>query len=89
MSIWLKAQGYSVSLINIIPTSQSAVQAVITIVLAVFSDYWRSRPAAMSISTMGGLFSAIVLAVWTVPSGLKWAAFIIDRFRVPYGPLSL
>lgn len=43
----------------------------------------------MSISTLGGLFSAIVLAIWSVPSGLKWFAFLLDKFSVPYGPFAM
>ncbi|KAK4616492.1 Pantothenate transporter liz1 [Fulvia fulva] len=89
MSLWLKAQGYSVSLINIIPTTQSAVQAVSTILSAIFSDYWRNRAAWMSVSTGFGLFVCVVLAVWSVPSGLKWFAFEVYRVSVPYGPISM
>lgn len=43
----------------------------------------------MSISTAGGLFSAVVLAIWSVPSGLKWFAFLLDKFSVPYGPMAM
>lgn len=89
LSLWLKSQGYSVTLINVIPTSQYAVQAVSTVILAILSDYWRSRPAAMSISTGVGLFSAIVLAIWRIPSGLKWAAYVVYKISVPYGPLAM
>lgn len=89
MSLWLKAEGYSVSLINIIPTTQYAVQAVSTVLFAVFSDYWRNRPAIMSVSTFWGLFCGIVLAIWNVPSGLKWFAFEMMRAYVPYGPISM
>lgn len=88
-SLWLKAEGYGVSLINIIPTATYAVQFVCTIVLAVLSDYWRNRPAAMSISTAGGLFAALVLAIWSIPSGLKWTAFMLSKFYVPYGPMAM
>ncbi|PPJ52275.1 hypothetical protein CBER1_10276 [Cercospora berteroae] len=88
-SLWLKESGYSVELINIIPTAQSAVQAVATIVIAIFSDYWRQRAAWMSVSTFFGLLYSIILAIWTVPSGLKWFAFFIYRMSVPYGPISM
>ncbi|CAK4007265.1 major facilitator superfamily transporter [Lecanosticta acicola] len=88
-SLWLKAEGYSVSLINIIPTTQYAVQAVSTVLFAVFSDYWRNRPAIMSVSTFWGLVCAIILAIWNVPSGLKWFAYEMTRASVPYGPIAM
>ncbi|EME80536.1 uncharacterized protein MYCFIDRAFT_31685 [Pseudocercospora fijiensis CIRAD86] len=89
MSLWLKASGYSVELINIIPTSQYAVQAVTTVLFAIFSDHFRNRPALMSVSTFFGLFCAMVLAAWTVPHGLKWFAFLMYRASVAYGPMSM
>ena len=89
MSLWLKASGYSVELINIIPTSQSAVQAVTTVLFAIFSDYFRNRPAMMSVSTFFGLLCSAVLAAWAVPSGLKWFAFLMYRASVAYGPMSM
>lgn len=89
-SLWLKAKHYSVELINIIPTTQSAFQLVMTIFLAIFSDYWRNRPIIMSIATFFGLFYSIVLTIWDVPVGLKWFAFIfLYRAAVPFGPLAM
>ncbi|KAK6434805.1 hypothetical protein LTR95_009007 [Oleoguttula sp. CCFEE 5521] len=87
-SLWLKAsKKYSIELINTIPTTQSAEQLVTTVGFAIFSDHWRNRPAIMSISTFFGLLYSVVLAIWTVPSGMKWFAFEISRAAVPYGPI--
>lgn len=43
----------------------------------------------MSISTFLGGFAALVLAIWNIPDGLKWFAFLLQRAAVPYGPLSM
>ena len=43
----------------------------------------------MSVSTFWGFFTAVVLAIWTVPDGLKWFAFEMFRAYVPYGPISM
>jgi ACS family pantothenate transporter-like MFS transporter len=43
----------------------------------------------MSISTVLGGFAALCLAIWSIPSGLKWLAFFLQRASVPYGPLSM
>ncbi|KAH7037543.1 major facilitator superfamily transporter [Microdochium trichocladiopsis] len=88
-SIWLKQNGYSVSLINIIPTASSAIQLVLTVSFAIISDAIRHRGRIMSISTLLGGFASLVLAIWAIPSGLKWFAFFLQRASVPYGPLSM
>ncbi|EHL00751.1 putative Pantothenate transporter liz1 [Glarea lozoyensis 74030] len=88
-SLWLKSKKYSVSLINIIPTGQSAVQLVTTVSFAIVSDYFRNRAAVMSFAACFGLFSALVLAIWNIPVGLKWFAFFIPRAGVVYGPLAM
>jgi hypothetical protein len=36
-----------------------------------------------------GLLNSIILAVWTVPNGLIWFAFEIQRASVFYGPMSM
>ncbi|CAO2653792.1 Nn.00g032030.m01.CDS01 [Neocucurbitaria sp. VM-36] len=88
-SLWLKAEGEPVSKINIIPTGASAIQLVLTVAFAMISDAIRHRARIMSISTILGFFSALCLAIWTIPSGLKWTAFFLQRASVPYGPLSM
>ena len=89
LSLWLKAEDYSVALVNVIPTTQYAMQALCTVLFAVCSDYLRNRPAIMSVSTSVGLFCSVILAVWQVPAGLKWFAFEMTRASVPYGPISM
>lgn len=43
----------------------------------------------MSISTLLGGFAALCLAIWNIPTGLKWLSFFLQRASVPYGPLSM
>ncbi|KAF2133775.1 major facilitator superfamily transporter [Dothidotthia symphoricarpi CBS 119687] len=88
-SLWLKAQGLSVSKINIIPTGASAVQLVCTVSFAIISDAIRRRAPLMTLASCLGLFSVICLAIWNIPAGLKWVAFFLQRASVPYGPLSI
>ncbi|KAH8754101.1 major facilitator superfamily transporter [Diaporthe sp. PMI_573] len=89
LSLWLKANGYPVTSVNIIPTAQSAVQLVSTVSFSILSDYLRSRPAVMSISTFFGFFTSLLLAIWSIPAGLKWFSFFASRISVAYGPLSM
>jgi ACS family pantothenate transporter-like MFS transporter len=88
-SLWLKSESYPVSLINIIPTAQNAIQFVLTVSLAIVSDYFRNRAGIMTVATAFGLAVSIVLAIWSVPKGAKWWAFIMFRAYVPYGPLAM
>ncbi|KAF2764515.1 major facilitator superfamily transporter [Teratosphaeria nubilosa] len=88
-SLWLKAEGYSTALVNVIPTSQYAVQLVATVSFAFFSDYLRNRPLVMSFASMWGVISSIITAIWSVPAGAKWFAFEVVRAAVPYGPLAM
>ncbi|PMD59829.1 major facilitator superfamily transporter [Hyaloscypha bicolor E] len=86
-ALWLKDQGYPVSQINTIPTGAGAIQLVTTIFFAMLSDFLRDRPLVMSLSTSIGFFSALCLAIWNIPNGLKWLAFFIHKAAVPFGPL--
>jgi ACS family pantothenate transporter-like MFS transporter len=74
---------------NIIPTASYAIQLVLTVSLAIISDAIRHRARIMSISTFLGGFAALCLAIWNIPSGLKWLSFFLQRASVPYGPLSM
>lgn len=74
---------------NIIPTGQSAVQLVTTVLFAMLSDFLRNRPLVMSISTFWGFLTSLLLAIWAIPSGLKWFSYFMSRAAVPYGPLSM
>ncbi len=53
------------------------------------SDFLRNRPFVMSICTCIGFLSALGLAIWSIPNGLKWFLFFIARAAVPYGPLAM
>lgn len=85
----IKVKRLTRALQNIIPTAQSAVQLVSTVGFSILSDYLRSRPAVMSISTFFGFFTSLLLAIWTIPAGLKWFSFFASRISVAYGPLSM
>ncbi|KAI1099960.1 MFS general substrate transporter [Jackrogersella minutella] len=89
MALWLKSKGESVERINLIPTASAAVQLVLTVAFAIISDAIRRRASVMSISTFLGGFAALCLAIWNIPVGLKWFAFLLQRASVPYGPLSM
>lgn len=65
------------------------MQLVLTVTFAIISDALRRRAAIMSVSTFLGGFAALLLAIWNIPTGLKWFAFLLQKASVPYGPLSM
>ncbi|KAJ4386426.1 hypothetical protein N0V93_009321 [Gnomoniopsis smithogilvyi] len=89
LSLWMKSNGWSVAMVNIIPTAQSAVQLVATVGLSVLSDFLRSRAIVMTVPTLFGFFTSLCLAIWSIPVGLKWFAFFASRVGVAYGPLAM
>ncbi|KAL3709031.1 hypothetical protein TMatcc_002820 [Talaromyces marneffei ATCC 18224] len=79
-ALWLKSTGHSVYQINVWPTGQYAVGVVTQLLAGIISDSpifrgkrWQTL-IAMQVPT---IFGCIVLAVWDVPVGLKYAAYYL------------
>lgn len=79
-ALWLKAEKHSIYQINVWPTGQYAVGVVVQVLAGMISDSpllrgkrWQTL-VAMQVPT---IFGCIVLAVWDVPDGLKYAAFYL------------
>ncbi|KAK7719491.1 hypothetical protein SLS57_005689 [Botryosphaeria dothidea] len=87
MSLWLKSKGLPVSTINIIPTAANAIQLVMSIVLSFISDGIGHRGRIICVTIVFGLLSNLPLAIWQIPDGLKWFAFIFQRAYTPFSPL--
>lgn len=80
-ALWLKATKHTVYQINVWPTGQPAVGAVTQIVAGMLSDsplLKGRRWQTIAVMQGGTIFATIVLAVWNVPIGLKYAAFYIS-----------
>ena len=43
----------------------------------------------MSIAIFFGFFTSLLLAIWSIPIGLKWFAYFAGRAAVAFGPLSM
>ncbi|KAH8659772.1 major facilitator superfamily transporter [Xylariales sp. PMI_506] len=80
-SLWLKSTGHSVYQINVWPTGQAAVGVVTQVVAGMLSDspLLRGRRwQAIMVMQGGTIFACIVLAIWDVPVGLKYACMYIS-----------
>lgn len=70
MNLWLKAEGYSVTKINQLPTVINAISIVASwlgATLAAIYPEW----IIFTIASACGLFSSICMIVWDIPTGLK------------------
>lgn len=83
MTLWLKSlkypdgtPKYSVELINTIPTAIQAIIAVTTFLAGSLAGIW--SPFAMLAFVQGiNLVAVVVLRIWTVADGLKWAGYFL------------
>lgn len=80
-ALYLKAAGHSVYERNVWPTGLYAVGTVTQVVAGMLSDsplLGGRRWQAILVMQGGTIFSAVVLAVWEVPLGLKYLAFYLS-----------
>lgn len=86
MALWLRASGYSIELINILPTFIDLLRAL---------SSWLGTTLAGSLSLRGlwtfqsilTIFAIIVLATWNVPDILKFIAFYFGGFSGMASPI--
>ncbi|PYI28157.1 MFS general substrate transporter [Aspergillus indologenus CBS 114.80] len=78
LSLWLKAEGYSVEAINTITTVSPAVTIVASVLCGVLSDIYDVKAALIATTAALNTFACVVLAVWRVPVGLKFFAFFLS-----------
>jgi ACS family pantothenate transporter-like MFS transporter len=79
-ALWLKSTNHTIYQINVWPSATLGIGVIVQIVAGMLSDsplLRGNRWQAITLMQTGTLFSAIVLAIWNVPSKLKFAAFNI------------
>ncbi|WQF82307.1 Putative major facilitator superfamily, MFS transporter superfamily [Colletotrichum destructivum] len=86
MALWLRSTGYSIELVNILPTFIDLLRAL---------SSWLGTTLAGCLSIRGlwtfqasfVLFACIVLSVWNVPDILKFCAFYFGGFSGMASPI--
>lgn len=78
LSLWLKAEGYSVGNIDTITTVSPAVTIIASVICAVISDIYDAKASLIAITAVLNIFACIILAIWNVPDGLKFFAFFLS-----------
>lgn len=77
LPLWLKEQGYGVEAINTITTVSPAVTIVASLICGVLSDAYDAKVPLIAVTAGLNIFASIVLAIWHVPTGLKFFAFFL------------
>ncbi|KAK9320967.1 major facilitator superfamily domain-containing protein [Lipomyces orientalis] len=80
MNLWLKSLKYSVQKINILPTIGYAIAIVCAYIYAIISDHTGWRWQLMVTGFLFKLLGNILLAVWDIPFGLKFFAYLCPNF---------
>ncbi|KAI1075632.1 MFS general substrate transporter [Whalleya microplaca] len=78
-ALWLKSEGYSITAINTYPTIAAAIAVIFTYIYAWTSDslFRGARWPPMIFSGVVNIITNTSLAVWSIPTGWKWACYII------------
>lgn len=79
LSLWLKAEGYSVGKIDTITTVSPAVTIIASVICAVLSDIYDAKASLIAITAVLNIFACVVLAIWNIPDELKFFAFFLVR----------
>ncbi|KAK9472023.1 major facilitator superfamily domain-containing protein [Dipodascopsis tothii] len=88
-NLWLKAVGYSVQKVNLIPTAGNGIGLVAAYVGANLSDLTGVRWPWMIVSVVPILVGAIMLSVWDIPASAIIAANFIANIGTPLQPLAI
>ncbi|KAL4786983.1 major facilitator superfamily domain-containing protein [Aspergillus varians] len=77
-TLWLSSQPekYSVSLVNNLSTVTNAAAAAGALIMSFYSDIRGSRIEPIVLCGVLCIFANLVLAIWNIPNGLKFFAYI-------------
>lgn len=77
--LWLKSlKRYSTGKVNQLSAVTPAVGILWLIVIGCYADLFHSRWQAIIISQVFNIIGNVILAVWYVPEGAKWFAFMLQ-----------
>ncbi|KAK9363921.1 major facilitator superfamily domain-containing protein [Lipomyces starkeyi] len=86
MNLWLKAVGYEVQMTNILPTIGNAISLVSAYFFAILSDLTRWRWQISIATLLPYVFGNLVLGIWNVPFGWKFAANLVPNIGSSFFP---
>ncbi|KAH8651441.1 pantothenate transporter liz1 [Xylariales sp. PMI_506] len=77
-NLWLKAAGYSVVEINVMPTGGSALDIVVTIFWGMLADKFGHHYWLITSLQFVMMLSNILLSIWTIPKGALMFAYYLS-----------
>ncbi|KAI0146644.1 major facilitator superfamily domain-containing protein [Pestalotiopsis sp. NC0098] len=86
MNLWLKAEGYSVVKINQLPTVINAITILASWLGTTLASIYPSW-VIYSIASGAVIFSTICMTIWSIPTGLKFAAWYLFGFSGCLSPI--
>ncbi|KAK9467140.1 major facilitator superfamily domain-containing protein [Lipomyces arxii] len=90
MNLWLDSLGtFSVEMVNILPTIGYAIAFIGAFIYAVVSDYTRWRWQCLLVAISFSLIGNVMLAIWEIPYGAKFFAYLLPNFGSPVWGLLL
>ncbi|KAF8850798.1 MFS general substrate transporter [Acephala macrosclerotiorum] len=77
-NLWLKAEKYSVVLVNTIPTAGSALQVIFALIIGTIADATGKRMHTANFAPVLTILANVILAIWYVPKAALWFAFFFS-----------
>jgi MFS transporter, ACS family, pantothenate transporter len=77
-NLWLKAERYSVVLVNTIPTAGGALQVIFALIFGTIADATGRRMDTANVASVLTLMTNIMLAIWYIPKSALWFAFFFS-----------
>ncbi|RFU27155.1 hypothetical protein B7463_g9180, partial [Scytalidium lignicola] len=77
-NLWLKAEKYSVVLVNTIPTAGSALQVIFALAFGTIADVTGQRMHTANAASVLTMATNIMLAIWYIPKAALWFAFFVS-----------
>lgn len=86
-NLWLKAEGWSVELVNTIPTAGSALQVILALLFGTIADATGKRMHTANAAAILNMMTNIILSIWYVPKGGLWFAYFFSNIGNAVQPI--
>lgn len=86
-NLWRKAQNYSVTLVNTIPTAGYAIQFLSSVFSGTLADATGKRLPTVIVVSIIVLVANIMLSIWYIPEAGLWVAFFLSHVSSAAQPI--
>jgi MFS transporter, ACS family, pantothenate transporter len=86
-NLWLKAEKYSVVLVNTIPTAGSAIQVIASFLFGAIADFTGQRKHTANVVSLIVIVANILLSIWNIPRAALLFAFFLSYVGAAAQPI--